>query len=144
MYHTSPNEIKAGQINDLGISGSCLFFSDNIYCMSASDKIYVYEITGLDCVSVSQLYSAEIIKEIQEWFNVDEDLAESLLDGSKWEFNIEGCTGEDSWWLQGKRGDCAVEMGHDGCKDVDEQGVVYIVPMTGREDELTLVETLKR
>lgn len=42
--------------------------------------------------------------------------------------------------LQGKRGECAVKMGYDGCEDVDEQGTVYIVPMFGREKELTLVE----
>ena len=42
------------------------------------------------------------------------------------------------WWLQGKRGECAVKMGHDGCEDEDEQGTVYIVPMTGREKELIL------
>ena len=47
---------------------------------------------------------------------------------------------ENDWWLQGKRGECAVTMGFDGCEDRDEQGTVYIVPMKGREIELTLVE----
>ena len=70
-------------------------------------------------------------------------MAEGLLDASVSEWDLGSCDGEGSWWLQGKRGECAVKMGFDGCEDIDEQGTVYIVPMTGRESELKLIDVCK-
>lgn len=140
MYHTSPTEIKNGTINCHGVAGDCLFFSDDIYVMTASDTYFVYE-ADFNCVRASQLYDEAIVNDIAKYFGCDVELAESLLDGSEneWDQDFQ-CDGEDSWWLQGKRGQCAVKMGYDGCQDGDEQGVVYIIPMTGRESELKLVE----
>ena len=140
MYHTSPTPISEGMINEFGVAGSCLFFSGSVYVMTASDVYYVYE-ADFDCIRASQLYDAEIVAEIAAEFGVDEDTAESLLDatGDPWDY---GCDAEKAWWLQGKRGECAVRMGYDGCQDTDEQGTVYIVPMEGREHELTLVEKI--
>ena len=139
MYHTSPQLIVNGSINNNGIAGSCLFFSDDVYHMSAS-ATYVYK-AEFSCISASQLYDSEIVSEIADYFDCDESLAESLLDASECEWcqSFE-CSADDSWWLQSKRGECAARMGYDGCKDADEQGTVYIVPMLGREDELTLIE----
>jgi hypothetical protein len=139
MFHTSP--VKIESINNNGIAGSCLFFSDDVYRMSSESK-FVYE-ADFNCVSASQLHDEEIINEIANYFDVDAETAEALLDGSENEWNLEGfeCDGDDSWWLQGKRGECAVKMGYDGCEDEDEQGTVYIVPMLGRESELTLIES---
>jgi len=135
MFHTSPQKIE--KINKYGIAGSCLFFSDDVYKMSES-SVFVYE-ANFNCVEASELHDDEIIQNIAEYFDVDSDTAESLLDGSldEWDF---GADGDDSFWLQGKRGECAVKMGFDGCEDEDEQGAVYIVPMFGRENELTLIE----
>lgn len=139
MYHTSPNKITNGMIDSFGIAGDCLFFSDNIYQMSDA-AIYVYK-AEFNCIAAYELHDETIITEIAEHFGCDEELAEALLDGSESEWNQEfDCDGDDSWWLQGKRGECAVKMGYDGCEDKDEQGTVYIVPMTGRESELTLIE----
>ncbi|TMP20639.1 hypothetical protein [Pseudoalteromonas ruthenica] len=137
MYHTSPNKIEDGMINQLGVAGSCLFFSDNVYVMTASDTVYVYE-ADFDCIRASQLHDEEIIEQIAAYFDVDAEIAEGLLDGSvsNWDYRSDS---DSSWWLQGKRGECAVKMGYDGCEDEDEQGAVYIVPMLGRESELTLV-----
>lgn len=138
MYHTSPDPITEGTINEFGVAGSCLFFSDQVYTMTASETVFVYE-ADFDCVRASQLYDAEIVAEIAAEFGVDEETAESLLDGSESEWDHD-CDAEKAWWLQGKRGECAVKMGYDGCEDQDEQGTVYIVPMEGREAELTLIE----
>lgn len=141
MIHTSPVEIKEGMINDFGIAGSCLFFSDDsIYQMSRA-SIYVYE-ASFNCVPAWQLYDEEIVAEIAARFGVDEDTAEALLDATKNEWYLDVCDADLSWWLQGKRGECAVRMGYDGCEDDDEQGTVYIVPMRGRESELALVGVL--
>ncbi|HHC7385457.1 TPA: hypothetical protein ACN30P_004418 [Vibrio parahaemolyticus] len=143
MFHTSPNKIKSASINNNGVAGSCLFFSDDVYVMTASNSYYVYE-ADFDCVRASQLHDDEIIADIARYFDVDESTAESLLDGTQNEWCLDDfdCEGEDSWWLQGKRGECAVKMGYDGCEDEDEQGTVYIIPMFGREDELKLVEVV--
>jgi hypothetical protein len=137
MFHTSPS--KELKINKNGIAQDCLFFSDEVYKMSEA-SIYTFE-ADFNCVRASELHDDEIINQIAEYFNCDLELAESLLDASESEWSQEfDCDGEDSWWLQGKRGECAVKMGYDGCEDEDEQGTVYIVPMFGRESELTLVE----
>lgn len=137
MYHTSPTPIEEGTIDEFGVAGDCLFFSDDVYIMTASSTVYVYE-ADFDCIEAFRLDDAEIITEIAERFGVDEDTAERLLDARE-----NACpysdSAEDAWWLQGKRGEAAVKMGFDGCKDEDEQGTVYIVPMAGRESELTLV-----
>lgn len=136
MFHTSPNKIEKGTINKYGIAGDCLFFSDDVYRMSDA-AVYVYE-ADFNCVAASELWDDAIIAEIAARFGVDEDTAEALLDASENEWD-HGADADGSWWLQGKRGECAVTMGYDGCKDTDEQGTVYIVPMTGREAELTLI-----
>jgi hypothetical protein len=139
MFHTSPNKIELGMINNHGVAGSCLFFSDRVYIMTASSTVYVYE-AEFNCIRASQLYDEETISRIAEYFYCDKELAESLLDGSHQAFD---CDAEASWWLQGQRGECAVKMGYDGCKDEDEQGAVYIIPMIGRESELTLVKVIE-
>lgn len=138
MFHTSPEQII--KVHNNGIAGSCLFFSDDEYVMTTSSTYYVYE-ADFNCVSASQLYDYDIIAEIYEYFDVDYELAEALLDASENEWDLENTEGDDSWWLQGKRGECAVKMGYDGCQDKDEQGTVYIVPMMGRESELKLIRT---
>lgn len=144
MYHTSPREIT--KINDYGIAGDCLFFSDEIYCTSASPIIYIYE-ANFECIAVSQLYDEEIVKEIAERFKCSLDIANGLLDASEDEADHIDCDTEDygelSWWLQGKQGECAKKMGYDGCRSIDEQGTVYIIPMKGREDDLKLIEISK-
>ena len=140
MYHTSPVQITEGMINTNGISSDCLFFSDDIYVMGASGAYHVYE-ADFDCVRASQLHDEDIINEIADYFSCEPELAESLLDSSENEWNQDfDCEGGDSWWLQGKRGECAVKMGYDGCEDVDEQGTVYIIPMQGRESELNILQ----
>ena len=141
MYHTSPNEIKAGTINRKGIAGDCLFFSDRVYSMSESST-FVYE-AEFNCVDASNLDDESIVAEISDYFDCDLELAASLLDASEneWGQDFE-CDGDKSWWLQGKRGECAVKMGFDGCEDTDEQGAVYIIPMFGRELELINATTI--
>ena len=145
MYHTSPNKILPGSIHKQGIAGDCLFFSNDIYQMSDC-SVYIYE-ADFNCVAVESLYDEDIINEISLKFSVDNEIAEALLDSSQNEWELEGADfekmAEFSWWLQGKRGECAKKMGYDGCEDRDEQGTVYIIPMYGREGELKLKNKMK-
>ena len=137
IYHTSPTEIK--EINSYGIAGSCLFFSSNIYTMTASSEYVIYslEIDEDRIIKTSDLYDEEIVAEISETFGVDIEIAEGLLDGSESEWDYD-CDAEKSWWLQGKQGECAKAMGFEACIAKDEQGTVYIIPMIGREKDLVL------
>ena len=106
---------------------------------AASTLVYSLNIEEDAIISTSQLYDEEIVAEIAELFECDEDDAESLLDASASEWDYD-CDADKSWKLQGLRGECAKKMGFQACEDEDEQGT--IVPMTGRESELTLVKTL--
>lgn len=142
IFHTSPNKIE--KINAYGIAGDCLFFSDEEYVMTASSTYFVYslEVSEDEVIAVNQLHDDGIIEEIAEYFSVDSETAESLLDGSESEWTHD-CDGEDSWWLQGKQGECAKKMGYKACQSDDEQGTVYIVPMLNREPDLEIEKEVK-
>lgn len=138
LYHTSPNEITT--INRFGLFDDCLFFSNDVYQMSACDVIvYSIDASEMSFAHVSDLYDAHIIDDIAENFGIDSVLAEALLDdrSSVWDYAF--ASGEAVWYIQAKRGECAKAMGFDGCEDRDEQGTVYIIPMLGRENILERV-----
>ena len=135
LFHTSPNKIE--KVSKFGNFDDCLFFSTNVYEMSAGETI-TFSINADDMrfIDASDLYDSEVIAEIAERFEIDLDDAESLLDGSDSVWNHDFADAENDWFIQAKRGECAKRMGFDGCKDHDEQGVVYIIPMFGRESIL--------
>lgn len=135
LFHTSPKEIT--KIDRLGTFDDCLFFSVEPYSMSVGQVItYSIDAENMDFISASKLHDDEIISEIAERFEIDEDTAESLLDGSDSVWNYDFADAENDWFIQAKRGECAKKMGFDGCLDKDEQGAVYIIPMLGRESIL--------
>ena len=135
LFHTSPNKIE--KVSKFGNFDDCLFFSANVYEMSACETI-TYSINADDMrfVEACDLHDEEVVAEIAERFEIDVDAAESLLDGSDSVWNHDFADAENDWFIQTKRGECAKKMGFDGCKDHDEQGAVYIVPMFGRESIL--------
>ncbi|EMI6047496.1 hypothetical protein [Acinetobacter baumannii] len=135
LFHTSPNKIE--KVSKFGNFNDCLFFSTNVYEMSACETIvYSIDAENMSFIDACELHDDEIIAEIAERFDIDEDTAESLLDGSDSVWNHEFADAENDWFIQAKRGECAKKMGFDGCKDHDEQGVVYIIPMLDRESIL--------
>ena len=135
LFHTSPNKIE--KVSKFGNFDDCLFFSTNVYEMSAGETI-TYSINADDMrfIDASDLHDSEVIAEIAERFEIDLDDAESLLDGSDSVWNHDFADAENDWFIQAKRGECAKRMGFDGCKDHDEQGVVCIIPMLNRESIL--------
>lgn len=136
LFHTSPNEIT--KINKFGNFFDCLFFSTSIYEMSACKTItYSIDASEMNFVHASKLHSEEIITEIAEKFDIDMDFSESLLDSSESIWDYEFGDAESDWYIQAQQGLCAKEMGFDGCENIDEQGIVYIIPMLGRESILT-------
>ncbi|MCU4483647.1 hypothetical protein [Acinetobacter ursingii] len=135
LFHTSPNKIE--KVSKFGKFDDCLFFSTNVYEMSAGETItYSINADDMHFIDASDLHDSEVIAEIAERFEIDLDDAESLLDGSDSVWNHYFADAENDWFIQAKRGECAKRMGFDGCKDHDEQGVVYIIPMLNRESIL--------
>ncbi len=135
LFHTSPKEIA--KISRFGAFDDCLFFSAEPYSMSIGEVItYSIDAENMNFVNACDLSDDEVVAEIADRFDIDADLAESLLDGSDSVWNHEFADAENDWYIQAKRGECAKKMGFDGCLDEDEQGGVYIVPMFGRESIL--------
>ena len=135
LFHTSPNKIE--KVSKFGNFDDCLFFSPNVYEMSACETItYSINADNMRFVEACDLHDEEVVAEIAERFEIDVDAAESLLDGSDSVWNHDFADAENDWFIQTKRGECAKKMGFDGCKDHDEQGVVYIIPMFNRESIL--------
>lgn len=153
LIHTSPNEIK--EITNDGFFNDILFFALDRYVMTSSRTVHTYtmDIDEDDYIQTSKLENKEIIQEILDDLEemelnqgADLELAESLLDGSKLICDLapEDCCdfteySEYEWEIQKYQGKCSLKMGFKGCESTDEQGVVYIIPMFGRENDLTLV-----
>jgi len=141
LYHTSPEKIE--KITTNGQFGDCLFFASKPYKMTAASTVFIYTINidEAEIIDVSDLYDDEIISEIAERFDVDEDEAERILDGraSAWDHadDLDGEeAAENDWWMQAQQGKCAAKMGKQAVESTDEQGAVWIVPMSNREKDL--------
>ncbi len=158
LIHTSPNEIT--KIEKHGLFGDALFFSSSRYVMTQNDTVHTYsiELDEEKTISVSELFSREIIKEIIEDLeelelseDMDEELAEKLLDGrclisdlAPYDAVDYSPYSEYEWQIQRYQGECAKLMGFEACSSTDEQGQVFIVPMLGRESDLVLVDVERR
>jgi hypothetical protein len=141
LYHTSPTKIE--KITRSGLFDDCLFFSTDVYQMSISEcVVYSIDASKLTFIDAYNLHDDEIIDGICKDFSIDRELAEALLDSSESVYNYNFvCDDEKAdidWELQTLRGKCAKKMGYDGCRDRDEQGSVYIIPMFARESLLIL------
>ena len=138
LFHTSPTKIE--KIHENGMFGDCLFFSSEPYYMTTvkTPVVYSIDLNDDDVVPVRDLFDEEIISRIALVMNIDEDSAERVLDGRDTAFD-HGHDGEMDWWVQGVQGECAKKMGFSAVESQDEQGAVWIVPMLGREHDLTEV-----
>lgn len=134
VFHTSPVLIQ--KIEEDRLFNDCLFFSGEIYVMSTRGKLYTYslDLPEDDIINERELYDESVIQHISEALDVNNEVAERMLDGRD---NVHG---EDGWWIQRKQGECAKKMGYKAASSTDEQGCVYIVPMLGRESDLKLIE----
>lgn len=150
LLHTSPSEIIS--IEKYGKFDDCLFFvcgdnSDDGYQMAVGEVItYALEV-GSSIEVGSFFYQedceklAEIVAEIAEMFGVDNETAEEILsdEQSAYDFMDGEEAAEASWKVQALQGKAAKALGYEAAQAEDEQGAVYIVPMAGRELELTRV-----
>ena len=153
LIHTSPVEIK--EITKNGVFGDILFFASEEYHMGKTSHVYSLEVGEDKIINMTQLKDEKIIQEILDDLEgmkltqePDLELAESILDGSQYLLDLipedqmeYGCGdySEYLWDIQTYQGRCAKKMGYEVCQSFDEQGTVWIVPMMGRENDLTLV-----
>lgn len=146
LFHTSPAEIIA--INKLGRFGEFLFFSDDVYVMTADEHIvYSVEINDSDIIEAGQIFYHDdaakldaLVAELAAKLDVDTDVAESLIDESSSVFDLDHIEPEDaadaSWDVQLYTARAAKILGFRGAQVEDEQGAAYMIDMLGFENDL--------
>jgi len=137
LFHTSPKKIT--KINSRGMFGESLCFSSSVYSMSVGEVIvYSLEIDESEVIEAQRFFYYDdseklndIISQIMDVCEVEEEEAKSFLENKS---NPDDA--EDGFWIQGLMGDAAKILGFKAAQSEDEQGIVYIVPMMGKESEL--------
>ena len=150
LFHTSATKIE--KINGNGRFGEFLFFSNEVYVMTAGDFVtYKMSLNESDFIDASSLFYQEnseilspLVSKIASCYGVDTDVAESLLDESSNIFKIESNVEEEdladaSWDIQKATAQAAKLLGFRGARVTDEQGSAYMIDMLGHENDLELV-----
>jgi hypothetical protein len=152
IYHTSPVEIKT--IRESGRFGDCLFFSISEYAMGKVAAVYALEadeskiISGgdLDFSGVAERQAIADLIQIAEGV-IDEHEAFDLLTGESnaWDLLSDRVDDTDTlseidFDVQRLQGRIAKQDGFLAFQGRDEQGTVFIVPMTGKLDQLVRVK----
>lgn len=154
LFHTSPTKITT--INRDGRFGEFLFFSDDVYVMTASDNVHVYklDINSDEIIEASQLFYVDdsdqilksLIDEVKDMLGVDDETACDLIDETVSIYDIDtDVSAEDladcSWEIQRITATAAKMLGYKGVQVEDEQGAAYMIDMLGRESLLqTIIE----
>lgn len=149
VIHTSPVEIT--EIHNDGLFGDCLCFSHNEYAMGAVQAVYEIEldkskIIDANCLELDGIHEQEAISEILRCYDffTENEAFDLLCDkkyvNSKIVENIGGDSfAEVGWHIQRLQGMIASKDGFDAFKSTDEQGTVFIVPMSGKLSRLNRV-----
>lgn len=144
VFHTS--EVEITEIRDTELFGDVLFFADSVYRMNPAAKIvYAMEIADDEIWSQWELFRSRdedvrsaidrASKELAEVCEIDEETAEEWLTDSDAEFPC-----DHGWAVQKHLGKLAKYAEIACIKSRDEQGTVYIVPMSGKLGQLQRVE----
>lgn len=150
IYHTSPDLITEIRSNELFDNG--LFFSSQVYYMTASNTVYVYalEEEELSLIKESSLFYHEdalklndIVERFASIYDLTVDEAEEVISGRVWcqdaKPDLSDMADIDfSFATQTYALKCAKALGFDGVELEDEQGGAYLVSMTGRLEQLQL------
>ena len=139
LFHTSPNEIAC--ITRTGRFGEFLFFSVNVYTMTAGDFVtYKLEINEEDLIDACHLFYHEdaqkltaLVAEFCRRFDVDADTAEEIISERA---QLDSADADDLWDAQAFTARATKILGYRGGIGRDEQGSVYMIDMLGREADL--------
>ena len=168
INHTSPNQITEIKESYSFFRGA-LFFSNNVYTMTASSEVHLYQIDLQDSdiiefdelepsenvldqlkLDVSCLFDLEIDDEtahdllLSNDYDEQLDIISNLLeeeDRNLFDIGYEYIS-ELSWNIQGLQALCAREMGFLACQSEDEQGTVYAINLINLESRLNYKGTI--
>ncbi len=118
LYHTSPYIIEAPLKWGSDLFGDHIFFSSEVYVMTAKKDFVVYELDKEIC-SIADKHE--------------------LLDLASDDFLSEYENSECLWEKQRLLGDLATENNFDGVADRDEQGAVFIMNIKKIFNKIRLV-----
>lgn len=154
LKHTSPSPID--KIHCDGLFDEFLFFSSRTYQMCAGKAIvYQVEIEENEIIEASHFFyhdDAEklqpLVEQVMAWNSCDEDMAAGLIDGT---VDVYECyeelgysdmsdVADLSFETQRYAGRAAKLLGYRAVAVRDEQGTAYMIDMTGREHEMTIVK----
>ncbi|WP_288076476.1 hypothetical protein [Pseudomonas sp.] len=146
LFHTSPAEIAA--ISKSGRFGEFLFFSSDVYVMTAGDAVtYSLELDEDAIIDADRLFYHEdaekldaLVAELADRFEIDADTAEDLIAEKASVYDLDSIEPEDmadaSWDVQRFTARAAKILGFRGVAVSDEQGTAYMIDMLGREADL--------
>ncbi len=146
LFHTSPVEITS--INKSGRFGEFLFFSSNVYVMTAGAAVtYSLELDDEAVIDADRLFYHEdaeklesLVAELADRLDVDADTAEDLIAEKSSVYDLDSIDPEEmadaSWDVQRFTARAAKILGFRGAAVSDEQGTSYMIDMMGYEAEL--------
>ncbi len=142
LFHTSGTEIK--EINEMGRFGAFLFFSPNVYKMTAgSFHVYSIDEEKLNLIDADSLfYHADyakldgLVAKFAARFDVSIDEAEEIISERA---QLDSTDADDLWDVQVYTAKAAQILGFDGVCVKDEQGSAYMINMLNRLPELQFV-----
>jgi hypothetical protein len=142
LFHTSAEEIIS--VTNEGLFEEFLFFSPNVYAMTAGDYItYAIELDNSEVIDAGRLFyhdDAEkldsLVADFCHRFDVDTDSAEEII-SERDQLESDDC--EDLWEVQLFTARAAKILGYRAVRVQDEQGSAYMIDMLGHESELTRV-----
>ncbi|OHS09273.1 hypothetical protein HMPREF3289_00995 [Pseudomonas sp. HMSC75E02] len=142
LFHTSPEEIA--RINGIGRFGEFLFFSADIYAMSAGSTVtYAIEVDEADLIPAGRLFYHDdaakldgLVDEFCDRFGVDADSAEEIISERE---QLDSTDADELWDVQVYTARAAKLLGYRGVRVRDEQGTAYMIDMQGHESELVKI-----
>jgi hypothetical protein len=146
LFHTSPAKID--KIHTSGRFGEFLFFSSDVYTMTATvPVVYRLDLADDQVIEAGRLFfhdDAEklqpLVAELACRLCISEEDAEALMEEAKSAHDIDSIEPEDaadaSWDVQLFTARAAKLLGFRAVQVQDEQGAAWMVDMLGREAEL--------
>ncbi len=143
------------KIEKYGCFDDMLFFSSEPYSMGKvrflysliidEERILHSDSVFYDYDPVEEPGLQEVIEHVMHVLEVDQEIAVKLLDNSVIadidDVEVAMDRGEAGWFIQAQQGHMGRALGYEAVAAQDEQGVVFIVPMLGREKDLTIERT---
>lgn len=139
LYHTSPAKIEKAST---GRFGKFIFFSSNVYAMSAGDVVvYSFDDSPWSSIEARAIFHhedaaklGELVAEFCDRFNVSEEAAEDAI-SERVQLDLDA---DDSWEVQAFTARAASILGYSIVTVSDEQGTSYMVDISEHFDDMKI------